>query len=98
MAWEGKEPCSELAASAGALALGACVVGQGDAAGVEQVEGCLARPGQAEKPGQDQLCGCIQSMNRARAQQRSSTAAFYFYCFLQHVFLFPEQKWSVQDQ
>lgn len=33
MAWEGKEPCSELAAAAGALALGARVVGQGDAAG-----------------------------------------------------------------
>lgn len=67
--------------------MGARVVGQGDAAGVE-----------AERPGWDQLCGCIQSMKRARAWQKSSTAAFYFYCFLQHVFLFPKQKRSVQDQ
>lgn len=83
---------------AGALALGARVVGQGDAASVEQEEGCLPPPGQAETPGRDQLCGCIQSMKRATAWQKSSTAAFYFYCFLQHVFLFPKQKQSVQDQ
>lgn len=60
--------------------------------------GCLPPPGQAGRPGRDQLCGCMQSMKRARAWQKSSTAAFYFYCFLQHVFLFPKQKRSVQDQ
>lgn len=86
--WEGKELFSQLVASARALR--AHGVEQGNAAGMKW-EGCLALPAPAEMPGQDQLCGCIQSMKRARAWQKSSTAAFHFYYFLKHVFLFPKQ-------
>lgn len=87
MPWEGQEPCPELAASAGACSWKPRVLqGHRAAPGLPQGKGTCTASTQ----------GCTQS--RADTDWQSSRAAFYFYCFLQLVFLFPKQKQSVQQQ